>query len=284
MNDPKDIFKKFSQNSRKALISSQKIAQNSSAALNSRHILLALAITPGTLAYSILQEHMISLDQIRLVISLQRDTQVTQKNGISSEAKQVIQQSAQIAKDLNHTQIDPEHLLMAIVSNPKSLGCEIISRIGADPQLIKKELNNIFLDIKELEQKPLQPPRMQIEFPEIPPTSQDGRPEEMQDLPLMGEMPMHPSSMAGGPPQKNILDYFTTDLTRQARENKIDPLVGRKNEIQRVIHILARRTKNNPVLVGEPGVGKTAIVEGLAQMIDQGNVPNQLLDKKIIML
>src|SRR3989337_2265380 len=108
MNDPKDIFKKFSPNARKVLISSQKIAQNASSTINSQHILLALAVTPGILAHSILQEHMVSLDQIRLVISLRTLKGQDEKGAISEEARKILEKSAVIAARFHHQQIDPE--------------------------------------------------------------------------------------------------------------------------------------------------------------------------------
>src|SRR3990167_3694924 len=113
MND-KNIFRKFSDNSRKILISSQKIAQSVQSPVNSQHILLALAVTPGTLAHAILSEHMISLDQIRLVISLEKDKLVEQEGGLTAEAKSIIEKSAVLARDFGHAQIVPEHLLLAI--------------------------------------------------------------------------------------------------------------------------------------------------------------------------
>ncbi len=273
MSDPKDIFKKFSLQSRKVLISSQKIAANSNTAISSQHILLALAVTPGTLAHAILHEHMISLDQIRLVISLEKDKIVEQKDGLTAEAKAVIEKSAILAHEFGHAQIDPEHLLLAIVSNANSLGYEIISRIGADPEAIRNQVNNLFSDIKDLESKPIRPPRMEL-----------GENFQEPHFGEEGEMPPPPPGASPVPPGKNILDYYTVDLTAQASNGEIDPLIGRQKEIQRVIQILARRTKNNPVLVGEPGVGKTAIVEGLATKIINGDVPTKLLGKKIIRL
>jgi len=282
MNDPKDIFNKFSLKARKVLISSQKIAQNGGSAINTEYILLALAITPGTLAYSILQEHMISLDQIRLVISLRSSPYPKEAGGISKEAKNIIEKAALIAKEFSHHQIDPEHLLSAITSSSDCLGYQIIKRIGSDPEKIKNQIQDIFSDIEDLESKPIKPPRFSAEFPisggpNFPtPDLDDGNiaGEEMS----MAEPPPMP------PPPKNILDYFTVDLTSQAKNGKIDPLIGREIETQRVIQILSRRTKNNPVLVGEPGVGKTAIVEGLAGLIVEARVPEQIASKKIIML
>ena len=281
MDDPKDIFNKFSANARKILISSQKIAQNANSAINSQHLLLALTVTPGTLAYSILQEHMISLDQIKLVISLQV-FKSREKTGLSEEVKNILKKAASFGQKFGHQQIDPEHLLLAIVAEPDSLGYKIIQKIGANPQIILDQLNNLFEDIEDLEQKPqLDMPKFSFQMPPVNFNSLGGGDfdEQRPNLPNI-EFPenIHDTQ------NKNILEHFTVDLTKQAQEGKVDPLIGRAKEIQRVIQILSRRTKNNPVLVGEPGVGKTAIVEGLAQNIIDHRVPENLLNKKIITL
>jgi ATP-dependent Clp protease ATP-binding subunit ClpC len=157
------VFKKFSLNTRKILISAQKIAQNINSNLGSEHILLALAITPGTLVHSIMQENMISLDQIRLVISLTADRTNPSKQGLSEEAKTIIKKAAILAKQFQHHQIDPEHLLLAIVSSQDSIAYQIILRIGADPEEIKLQINDLFEDIRELEQRSFNLPQFNFE-------------------------------------------------------------------------------------------------------------------------
>ena len=279
MDNEKDIFKKFSENSRKVLVSAQKIAQSTKSALNSQHILLALAVTGGTLAHSILQEHMISLDQIRLVISLQGIKNKTEKNALSLEGKKVLEKAFLGAKKFHHNTIDPEHLLLGIVTLEGCLGYEIIARVGSEPSIIRDQIEELFEDIEAIDFRNLAPSQNHFQFPfgQTPPGT--GIPN-MSDLP-----PMMPDQMVQAPAQnKNILEYYTVDLTAKAREGKTDPLIGRAKELQRVIQILSRRTKNNPVLVGEPGVGKTAIVEGLAERIVKHQVPQTITDKKIIML
>lgn len=283
MPDPKDIFNKFSPNARKVLIGAQKIARNAGSSLNSQHILLALAVTPNTLAYSVLQEHMVSLDQIRLVISLQSSQNLNDSNLISEEAKKIIEKAAIFAKEYNHKKIDPEHILLSITSMSDSLGYKIILRIGSDPEEITNQINNIFKDIEDLENKSIKSPKFSFELPTQPSDILGNPSFEDSHFSPNADMPNDPLPMQQ-PPQKNILDYFTIDLTGQARDGKIDPLIGREKEIQRMIQILCRRRKNNPVLIGEPGVGKTAIVDGLAQKIIEQKVPAQIANKRIIML
>ena len=270
-NDNENIFKKFSENSRKVLVSSQKIAQSTSSAINSQHMLLSLAVTPGTLAHSILQEHMISLDQIRLVISLQGIKNKTERNSLSLEGRKVLEKAFFWAKKFHHSTIDPEHILLGIVTLEGCLGYEIISRVGSDPAVVRDQIEELFSDIEEIDLKSISPQRepWANQMP-LPPMG-------------MGEIPMQEQVMPRTD-QKNILEYYTVDLTEQAREGKTDPLIGRDKELERVIQILSRRTKNNPVLVGEPGVGKTAIVEGLAERIVKGKVPPTVAKKRIIML
>jgi len=268
MSEPKDIFKKFSENARKILVSSQKIAQSMGSNLGSEHLLLALAITPHTIASSILREHTISLDQIRLVISLQNFKDKEDNRGMTSELKEALEIAGKTAFDFNHSKIDSEHLLMGILSKNTFHAAEIVDRIGADPKEIKEQIENFFEDMEDMEENPSK------NAPQFPYTF---------GQPLADSMQI-PSMIENQIPQPKNLESFTTDLTNLADEDKIDPVIGRDREIQRIIQILGRRTKNNPVLVGEPGVGKTAIIEGLARCISQKNVPAQLIGKKVVML
>jgi len=274
MNEPNEIFNKFSENSRKILISAQKIAQSVNSSINSQHILLALAITPGTLAHSILEEHMISLDQIRLVISLQGTKNKKDSPGLTLEGKRVLEKAVFLAKKYHHSQIDPEHILLAIVSTEESLGYEIISRVGSNPTTIHDQVADLFRDIEDVDLQNFRGSNMQLQMP--PSLNLEERTNLHEISPIGEQIPSRE--------QKNILDYYTTDLTKLAADGKTDPLIGRERELMRVIQILSRRTKNNPVLVGESGVGKTAIVEGLALRITQGRVPTTILQKRIIML
>src|SRR6185369_10411358 len=130
------------------------------------------------------------------------------------------------------------------------------------------------VDIFELEQNLLSVFENISKFPEVP----AGEP----GVPPQPEMRQQNPRMEGK--KNNLLEYFTTDLTKKAKDGLVDPVIGRKHEIERLISILNRRTKNNPILIGEAGVGKTAIVEGLALAIAKREVPDSLLDKKILNL
>jgi ATP-dependent Clp protease ATP-binding subunit ClpC len=259
-----NIFDRFSPNARKILISAQKIARSMNSALGSEHILLALAITPKTLAQSILREQMVGLDQIRLIVSLHHFTKESSP-GMTQEAKDALKAAAQAALDYKHDQIESEHLLWGIVSQGNFHAAEIVDRIGTDPQEILNQIRGFFEEMEETG----------TDEEEISETQMDFLP---QDQPMPG------LQMFGPQMPKVTLESFTTDLTQMAKNKKIDPVIGRDKEIQRVIQILGRRTKNNPVLVGDPGVGKTAIVEGLAQRIVDEDVPPSFIGKKLISL
>jgi ATP-dependent Clp protease ATP-binding subunit ClpC len=259
-----EIFDKFSPNARKILISAQKIAQSMGTALGSEHILLALAITPKTLAQSVLREQMVGMDQIRLIVSLHHFT-TEPTPGMTTEAKDALKVAAQIAAEYGHDKIDTEHLLLGIISEEKFHANEVVDRIGTDPNAIIDQIRGFFEEMEEFEENPKSLPgeaSFNFQMPGAGPS----------------EMPMFPGT------PKVAVENFTTDLTELAKTGKIDAVVGREREIERVIQILARKTKNNPVLVGEPGVGKTAIVEGIAKKIADGQVPSQFIGKRLIML
>lgn len=272
-----DIFKKFSDSARKILAQSQRIARDMGSGINSEHILLALVTTPGTIAYELLQDYFINVDQIRLILSL-RGRETTLQTGISPFAKRILEFAASSAHQYEHVRIDAEHILLGVVSYPDCLAYQIISRIGIDPPLIRKQILKLFDELHSLDQH----------------VAHDHTTMHGDDL---GDDEAHLHAQrefqnAGAPrmahPKKqqkqSILEYFGTNLTTKAMQGSLDPVIGREPEIQRLIQILTRRTKNNPALIGEPGVGKTAIVEGLAQRIADGKVPHILNNRQIYQL
>jgi ATP-dependent Clp protease ATP-binding subunit ClpC len=224
-NDPQDIFSKFSPNARRILISAQKIAQSMDSALGSEHILLALAVTPNTLANSVLKENLIGMDQIRLTISLNNFRH--EAVGMTEEAKDILEIAAQYASQYSHHQIDTEHLLLAIVSNPNSLAADIISRIGADAGKIKLQIKNIFSDLNDYAEN--------AENDKDPESTLPGFDQFMESDGL--KEPLLPMDFPGGmpPTHSKKVENFAYDLTLQAKEGKIDPLIGRAKELERVI-------------------------------------------------
>ena len=162
------------------------------------------------------------------------------------------------ARRLGHNYIGTEHLLLGLIKEGEGVASHVLMNVGLD-------LNKVRAEVIKL-------------LGSTTPSNEPGAPP-----------PSAGSGMGAGPAGKSktktpALDAFGRDLSQLARDGKLDPVVGRQDEIQRVIQVLARRTKNNPVLLGEAGVGKTAIVEGLAQMIISGDVPEILADKRIVVL
>jgi ATP-dependent Clp protease ATP-binding subunit ClpC len=267
MNPTAGPFEKFNENARKVLIAAQKIAIAANQPITPEHILLAITINKGTLSYDILRENLVSADQIRLLLNIKPVTVSSDKPGnLSSETKQVIKRAISIAAVFNHTSVDAEHCLMACVSDSKGKGYILLTQLGVDPERIKSQLTSLFRDLAEMDSI------IQQKINQI-------------NTPLHGKNHPTPalkktSRKAGTP----AINYFTIDLTKKARLKKLDRVIGRTQEISRAIHILSRKTKNNPVFIGEPGVGKTAIIEGIAQAIADHQAPSSLATKRILSL
>lgn len=264
------IFEKFTPNLKNALVMAEKIALEQKTKMDTEHQFLALILQKNTLANDILNFFDISVDRAQLVANLMTaKSSGKTPGGIAEPAKQSIQLAVQLASRFNHHSVDCEHLLLALVSNKTFNSYSVVERMGISPKEIKNQVESVFSEVKRSDQKEGNEP-IEDEIPDTPPFG-----------------PIGP--MSGGPTmtranRQQALKLFTNSITEEVRQKKIDPIIGRENSIDRLIQILSRRKKNNPVLIGESGVGKTAIVEGLAQKIVAGQVPLILANKEILML
>jgi len=222
-----------------------------SAYIGTEHLLLGVLAQEGSMAAKVLEGAGVTLDRARLALNLTPKTLVINMGGkgLSETAKLTLKMAWEIAQEFNQDYCGTEHILYSILSQKNARATQLLRDMSVDVDRLSNEVEQ-FLQ------------RQQYESDDQAATS--GR--------------------RGKGSKKSALDFFGTDLTKLAREKKLDPVVGREPQIKRVITILNRRNKNNPVLIGEPGVGKTAIVEGLAQRIINEEVPDSLLEKRIVTL
>ncbi|OQA56684.1 MAG: Negative regulator of genetic competence ClpC/MecB [Candidatus Omnitrophica bacterium ADurb.Bin277] len=256
------MFDRFTERARKVIILAKEEAKRfNHDYIGTEHILLGLIKEGESVAAAVLQNLGLSLDTIRLeiekLVQFGPSTVVSGDIPFTPKAKKVIELAMDEARRLGHNYIGTEHLLLGLIKEGEGVASHVLMNIGLDLNKVRAEV------IKLL-----------------------GSATPGGESAAMGGGPQS-AGIGGGSKAKTktpALDAFGRDLSHLAREGKLDPVVGRHDEIERVIQILARRTKNNPVLLGEAGVGKTAIVEGLAQRIIAGDVPEILIDKRMIVL
>lgn len=253
---------------------SERISIEQKSKIDTEHQLLALILLKGTLANDVLSMFDISIDRAQLVASLVGPKNDI-SNGVKQNAKEAIQLAVQFAMKHKHNQVDCEHLLLALVSNKTFNSHAIIERMGVKPMEIKKQIESIFKEAN----KSNQPGDLSFS----PEMNEDGEEVEIEEMGPMG-FPGMPEAATRTKKNSSSIKEYTVNISELAKSGKIDPVIGRMNEIERMIQILIRRKKNNPVLIGEPGVGKTAIVEGLALRIHQGDVPSVIAGKEIMSL
>jgi ATP-dependent Clp protease ATP-binding subunit ClpC len=219
--------------------------------IGTEHLLMGLMREEGGIAGRVLRE--LGLETARVKEMVERLTGVGRHASgrieLAPATEQVLQVAIEEARRMGHHYIGTEHLLLGMVRQGEGVGLEVLRRLGITPEQIRRQTRRI-----------------------------------LQESSSRRSAQRERSKKAESGPKTPLVDQLATDLTELAEEGKLDPVIGREMEIERVIQILARRTKNNPALIGEPGVGKTAIVEGLAQRIVAGEIPGPLLGKRVLQL
>ena len=242
-------FEKFSERARRVLSLAQEEAQRfNHNYIGTEHILLGLVRETEGVAARVLANLGVDLNQVRSAVEfiIGRGERPAQGEiGLTPRAKKVVELAVDEARRMNHTYIGTEHLLIGLLREGEGVAAGVLESLGVTLDKVRSETHRI--------------------LSQSSPTSSGS----------------HGSRTSTRTP---TLDELGIDLTSAARSNKLDPVIGREQEIQRVIQILSRRTKNNPVLMGEPGVGKTAIVEALAQRIATGDIPETLQGKRLVTL
>jgi len=245
------MWQRFTERARKVVFYAQEEAQKfGEGYVSTEHLLLGLVRESDSVAARVLEKLGVSLNRIRSEVEKQLprgDARPSQDMTLTPRAKRVIDLAYDEARNLNNNYIGTEHLLLGLIREGDGLAGRVLQKLGVELEKARREV--MALQDSETQSKP------------------GGR-----------------STSSGGATKTQTLDEFGRDLTDLAREGKLDPVVGRQSEIERVMQILCRRTKNNPCLIGEPGVGKTAIAEGLALRIVSGDIPDLLKDKRLVAL
>ena len=243
-------FEKFTERARRVLSLAQEEAQRfNHNYIGTEHILLGLVRETDGVAARVLSNLGVELHKVRSAVEFiigRGERSTPGEIGLTPRAKKVIELAVDEARRLNHHYIGTEHLLIGLMREGEGVAAGVLESLGINLDKIRGETSRL--------------------------------------LSQSSQSPQGSGRRGRSKSQTPMLDELGVDLTKQAREGNLDPTVGRSNEIQRVTQILSRRTKNNPVLVGEPGVGKTAIVEGLAQLIAENKVPSTLQGKRLVTL
>src|SRR6202163_1035679 len=252
------MYERFTDRARKVMqLANQEAQRFNHEYIGTEHILLGLVKEGSGVAANVLKNLDIDLRKIRLevekIVQSGPDMVTMGKLPQTPRAKKVIEYSIEEARNLNHNYVGTEHLLLGLLREQEGVAAQVLMNLGLKLEDVREEVLNLLGHNMATEE-----------------SGGGGGTGERQ--------------ASKGKSKTPALDSFGRDLTELARQGKLDPVIGRATEIERVIQVLSRRTKNNPVLLGEAGVGKTAIVEGLAQLVIDSNVPELLRDRRIVVL
>src|SRR5438128_2267028 len=251
------MYERFTDRARKVMqLANQEAQRFNHEYIGTEHILLGLVKEGSGVAANVLKNLDIDLRKIRLevekIVQSGPDMVTMGKLPQTPRAKKVIEYSIEEARNLNHNYVGTEHLLLGLLREQEGVAAQVLMNLGLKLEDVREEVLNLL--------------------------------GHNMDAGESGSSGSGERTSGKGKSKTPALDSFGRDLTELARQNKLDPVIGRQREIERAIQVLCRRTKNNPVLLGEAGVGKTAIVEGFAQRVVGGNIPEILADKRIVVL
>jgi ATP-dependent Clp protease ATP-binding subunit ClpC len=257
------MYERFTDRARKVMqLANQEAQRFNHEYIGTEHVLLGLIKEGSGVAANVLKNLDVDLRKIRLevekLVQSGPDMVTMGKLPQTPRAKKVIEYSMEEARHLSHNYVGTEHILLGLLREQEGVAAQVLMNLGLKLEEVREEVLNLLGHGLEGEE-----------------TSRGGRGSEG------GE---ERESRKSGKSKTPALDSFGRDLTELAKQGKLDPVIGREKEIERAIQVLCRRTKNNPVLLGEAGVGKTAIVEGFAQRVIEGNVPELLLERRIVVL
>ena len=249
------MYERFTDRARKVMqLANQEAQRFNHEYVGTEHVLLGLVKEGSGVAANVLKNLDVDLRKIRVevekIVQSGPDMVTMGKLPQTPRAKKVIEYAIEEARNLNHNYVGTEHLLLGLLREQEGVAAQVLMNLNLKLEEVREEVLNLL----------------------------------GHGMDAGGGGEGERAAAKGGKSKTPALDSFGRDLTDLARQAKLDPVIGRQNEIERVVQVLSRRTKNNPVLLGEAGVGKTAIVEGLAQMIVDGNVPELLRDRRIVVL
>ncbi|MBP5430195.1 MAG: AAA family ATPase, partial [Elusimicrobiaceae bacterium] len=263
------MAKRFTENAQKIIL----IAQEEAKRLNhdyvgTEHILLGLCAIEGTVSNKILTTLGVSFRKVRLeiekMVGIGDTIMLLGEIPFTPRAKKVLEMSVEESQILNSEYIGTEHILLGLIREEEGMAGKILSNLGLSLTLVRETVLTFIGDGQANDEEKIAPAPREPEEENFTPR------REVSSVAKKSKTP--------------TLDEFSRDLTALALKNQLDPVIGRDDEIERLVQILARRNKNNPVLIGEPGVGKTAIVEGLAQKMAKGEISDVLADKRLLAL